>query len=111
MTTRSDWTCSVSEILYADQTVDVITIIDKDLGNRSVTNDVENVLEAIAKELPKPLSEYAITYFDSSDRRDEIIVGQDNKFLSFAALPRGRTSRFLKAEAARRWKTRRRNRQ
>ena len=107
MNTRSDWTYGISEVVYADETVEVITIIDKDLGNRSVTNDVENILEAIAKELPRPLHKYAITYFDSTDKQDEIIVDKDNKFLSFAALPRGRTSRFVKTEAARRLTTRR----
>jgi hypothetical protein len=106
--TCSDWTWAITTLTYADETVDVITIFDRDLGNMSVTNDVENVLEAIAKELSKPLSEYPITYFDSTDSEDEIIIGQNNKFLSFAALTRGRTSRFVKTEAAGRWRLRQR---
>lgn len=110
VTTRSDWNWTITPLTYANEatafgtfSIEVITIFDKDLGNMSVTNDVENVLEAIAKEVPKPLSEYPITYFDSTDSEDEIIVGRNNKFLSFSALPRGRTSRFVKAEAVRRW--------
>lgn len=53
---RSDYTYTVEE--------NVIAIIDLDLGNQSVTNDIENVLDEISAQL-RGLAGYAIIYRDS----------------------------------------------
>lgn len=49
----------------------VIAIVDLDLGNRSVTNDIENVLEEIRTELGN-LAGYAVIYRDSMGRWDGV---------------------------------------
>ncbi len=49
----------------------VIAIIDFDLGNKSVTNDIENVLEDIRVELGN-LAGYSVIYRDSMGRWDGV---------------------------------------
>lgn len=58
----------------------IIAIIDLDLGNRSVTNDIEYVLADIMEEIGD-LVGYAIIYRDSMSRWDGIrLVGQTVRF-------------------------------
>jgi hypothetical protein len=49
----------------------VIAIVDLDLGSKSVTNDIENVIEDIRAELGD-LAGYAIIYRDSTGRWDGV---------------------------------------
>lgn len=49
----------------------VIAITDLDLGNKSVTNDIENVLEDIRAELGD-LAGYSVIYRDSMGRWDGV---------------------------------------
>jgi hypothetical protein len=49
----------------------VIAIIDLDLGNKSVTNDIDNVLEDIRAEVGD-LAGYSVIYQDSMGRWDGI---------------------------------------
>jgi hypothetical protein len=44
---------------------DVIAIVDLDLGNRSVTNDIENVLRKIEYYHQGPITAFKIMYRDS----------------------------------------------
>lgn len=54
----------------------VIAIVDLDQGSKSVTNDMENVLEDIRAELGD-LSGYAVIYRDSMGRWDGVrLVGR-----------------------------------
>jgi len=74
----------------ADYTYDIrpdgsIHITDLDLGNKSVTNDVEGVLSDLAETID--LAGREITYLDSSGQVDRIL--HDNgKFTGFAPLRR-----------------------
>lgn len=49
----------------------VIAIVDLDLGNRSVTNDIELVLDEIRAEVGD-LAGYAVVYRDSTGRWDGV---------------------------------------
>lgn len=49
----------------------VIAIVDLDLGNRSVTNDIENVLDDIRSEIGD-LAGYSVIYRDSMGRWDGV---------------------------------------
>lgn len=49
----------------------VIAIVDLDLGSKSVTNDIENVLEDIRAELGD-LAGFAVIYRDSMGRWDGV---------------------------------------
>lgn len=51
----------------------VIAIVDLDQGGRSVTNDIENVLDDIQAELGS-LSGYAVIYRDSSGQWDGVRI-------------------------------------
>lgn len=53
---RADYTYTVEE--------NIIAIVDLDMGSRSVTNDIENVLDEISAQLGG-LAGYAIIYRDS----------------------------------------------
>lgn len=58
----------------------VITIIDLDQGSKSVTNDIENVLDDIRAELGD-LAGYAVIYRDSMGRWDGVrLVGSSVEF-------------------------------
>ena len=75
----------------------VLVIIDRNLGNRSVTNDIENVLADIDRDLRQladttrlnsmrgvlKLHEYDIIYADSEGRFDGVRVDKDNRFYGF----------------------------
>lgn len=59
-------------------------IVDLNLGNRSVTNDVEWVLEMITVKYGIVLEELEkITYTDSMGRVDQIIVNEHGEFKDF----------------------------
>ncbi|MBO0931910.1 hypothetical protein [Fibrella aquatilis] len=63
------------QTLHADYTYtvegNIIVITDLDLGNKSVTNDIENVLAEIRTELGE-LAGYAVIYRDSLGRWDGV---------------------------------------
>ncbi len=71
---------TTKDIFRADYTYtiegSVIAIIDLDLGNRSVTNDIDNVIGDIRTELGD-LSGYAVIYRDSMGRWDGIRLVRD----------------------------------
>ena len=101
MSARADYAWKLVGLLQDGRAVTLIEIVDKDLGNMSVTNDIENVLLEIADGLPEdnPLSENAVIYRDSEGYWDEIVLDQVGNFKSFAALPRGRRQSELQSEA------------
>jgi len=99
---RADYDWNLVQILTDDRTTNVIEITDRDLGNMSVTNDVENVLIEISDDPlfdNNPLSESAVIYCDSEGLWDEIVLDNAGNFKTFAALPRGRCRTELQAEA------------
>ena len=58
----------------------VIAIIDLDQGNKSVTNDIENVLDDIRGEIGD-LAGYAVIYRDSMGRWDGVrLIGSSIEF-------------------------------
>lgn len=60
----------------------IIAIIDLDLGNRSVTNDVDYILEEIRAELGD-LAGYSVIYRDSMGRWDGVrLIGRTVEFYS-----------------------------
>ena len=71
---RADYTYSVEG--------SVIAIVDLDHGSKSVTNDMENVLEDIRAKLGD-LAGYAVIYRDSMGRWDGVrLVGRTVEFYS-----------------------------
>lgn len=68
---RADFTLQISIPLK------YIRIIDKDLGNMSVTNDLERVLLDVATRVIESLDNYSITYRDSTGTWDRIVVTPD----------------------------------
>lgn len=74
----------------------VIAIIDLDLGNRSVTNDIEYVLADIRAELGD-LAGYSVIYRDSMGRWDGIrLVGNTVHFYGLGETEKERAmSRLL----------------
>lgn len=71
---RADYTYTIE--------TNVISIIDLDLGSKSVTNDIENVLDDIRTELGD-LAGYSVIYRDSMGRRDGVrLVGKSVEFYS-----------------------------
>lgn len=107
--TRSDWVWKLKLLKYADEEVEVILIMDMDLGGMSVTNDIESVIQALRADLPRPPAEFPIIYRDSMQNWDEVILDHVSRFKTFAALPRNKTLDFVAREAASRWATRRRD--
>lgn len=60
----------------------VISIVDLDLGSKSVTNDIDTVLDDIRAERGD-LSGYAVIYRDSTGRWDGVrLVGSSVEFYS-----------------------------
>ncbi|SFF34009.1 hypothetical protein [Spirosoma endophyticum] len=60
----------------------VIAIVDLDQGSKSVTNDMDNVLDDIRAELGD-LSGYSVIYRDSTSRWDGVrLVGRSVEFYS-----------------------------
>jgi len=71
---RADYTYTVDD--------NVIAIVDLDLGSKSVTNDMENVLADIRAEIGD-LAGYAVIYQDSLGRWDGVrLVGRSIGFYS-----------------------------
>ncbi len=63
--------------LQVDEPGKTIRIIDEDLGNMSVTNDLERVLLEVSHHVDLCLADYSITYRDSTGTWDRIVVTQD----------------------------------
>jgi hypothetical protein len=64
----------------------VLVIYDLNLGNKSVTNDIENVLQRIWDEID-PLERIdAVIYRDSEGVFDQVILGEGRTFKRFAPL-------------------------
>lgn len=101
MSARADYDWDLDKVLEDHRATTIISITDLDLGNMSVTNDVENVLIEISEQLPddNPLSENAVIYRDSCGFWDEIVLDQVGNFQRFAALPRDKDLNDLKIEA------------
>jgi len=76
VTTEADFTYSISG--------NVISIVDLNLGNRSVTNDIENVLRKIEHYRQGSISGFKIMYRDSEATWDG--VHWDGHRASFFAL-------------------------
>ena len=62
--------------------LEAIFIEDLNLGNMSVTNDIENVLKEIKKQVPD-LGKYIIQYYDSEKIVSEIEVDNNGEFIRF----------------------------
>ena len=60
--------------LQVDEPAKEIRIIDADLGNMSVTNDLDRVLCDVAGLIDESLDNYSITYRDSTGTWDRIVV-------------------------------------
>jgi hypothetical protein len=91
---RADYNHSITE----EQGEKVITIIDLNLGNTSVTNDIENVVEEIAQAHDIEPNDYMIIYRDSDLRWD----GWDAKTESY--VPLNATTKFNAIENYQAWK-------
>lgn len=63
----------------------IISIIDENLGNTSVTNDIENVLKTICDDIGS-LQNKIIIYRDSEGTWDGVTVDKNNKFDKFIPL-------------------------
>lgn len=68
---RADFQMTVDELIQE------IRIIDEDLGNMSVTNDLERVLCDVAFNVDRTLDNYSILYRDSTGTWDRIVVTRD----------------------------------
>lgn len=105
LSSMSDWKAGVFAVQEDNRTVQVLEIIDLDLGKMSVTNDIENVVMSIDLELDKAfggnvsVGDYAVIYRDSTGAWDEVVLDDVGNFKKFAALPRGRCQTELRAEA------------
>lgn len=66
--------------LEVDEPEKKIRIIDEDLGNMSVTNDLERVLCEVAFHIDGSLDDYSIVYRDSTGTWDRIICTQHPTF-------------------------------
>lgn len=71
---RADYT------LQVDEPAKMIRIVDQDLGKMSVTNDLERVLCDVAGQIESELSDYSITYRDSTGTWDRIVVTPHETF-------------------------------
>ena len=60
----------------------ILFIEDLNFGNKSVTNDIENILEDISEELDTSMDNYRIMYKDSQGVIDGIYT-KDGKFYDF----------------------------
>ena len=65
---RADYT------LQVDEPAKIIRIVDQDLGEMSVTNDLEAVLCDVARQIDESLDNYSITYRDSTGTWDRVVV-------------------------------------
>lgn len=65
---------------------DIINIVDLNLGNRSVTNDAENVLNEINES--EEITDMRVVYIDSEDELSEMIpVWENGKCVSVTFKP------------------------
>ena len=96
---RSDYTFAVVEILGDSRANQIVQIVDQDLGNVSVTNDIENILNEIQARLPGHPTAYVWIYRDSMETWDEVVVDDVGNFVKFKALPRGRCFTEIQAAA------------
>lgn len=69
-----------------DEERKTISIIDNDMGGRSVTNDIENVLGTISRSSGKSLAGYKAMYRDSMGIWDGITIGADGRFTGFFSI-------------------------
>lgn len=74
VTDRVVWPVRADYSLQVDEPAKEIRIIDADLGNMSVTNDLDRVLCDVAGLIDQPLDNYSITYRDSTGTWDRIVV-------------------------------------
>jgi len=79
--TRSDWAFEIRDS-------GVVHIVDLDLGNRSVTNDAEQVIEELHKEIG--LTNRRVQYVDSMGVVDQLLH-IDGVFSTFASGPAERS--------------------
>lgn len=76
------WRTPRADYTWAEQPADrSVHIIDLNLGNMSVTNDAENVLAAIHKEID--LTGRTVTYTDSEGQVDQLLH-EAGEFIGFA---------------------------
>jgi hypothetical protein len=66
----------------------VLFIEDRDLGRMSVTNNIENVLEEISKELGTSIQNYQVIYRDSDGNIDGVITQGGVSLISSTILVR-----------------------
>ena len=76
VTDRVHWRPRADYTLQVDENAKLIRIVDQDLGNMSVTNDLDRVLVDIAPQIDETLDNYSITYRDSTGTWDRIVVAQ-----------------------------------
>jgi hypothetical protein len=74
ITGRVEWPVRADYSLQVDEPAKEIRIIDADLGNMSVTNDLDRVLVDVAGLINESLDDYSITYRDSTGTWDRIVV-------------------------------------
>jgi hypothetical protein len=81
--TRANYTYGI-----ADGTDEkILWIVDSNLGNMSVTNDMENVLDEIEKKTQLPLNDYKIIYRDSMNNWDGVDYKNGNVNFIFLNAP------------------------
>lgn len=64
----------------------VLVIYDLNMGNKSVTNDIENVLAEIFDQIDELQPIDAVIYRDSEGIFDQVILGEGRTFKRFAPL-------------------------
>lgn len=65
----------------------IVDEFDPNKPTRTVTNDIERVLEAIFEALKElPIKPDKLVYIDTDSRIDEIVVDDKNRFLKFQSL-------------------------
>ena len=70
MSTKSDYVWRVAPRPETESAL--VMIVDCDFGNRSVTNDIENVVATIARVLPPRANGYEWLYRDSQGDWDRV---------------------------------------
>lgn len=74
-----------SDFDYAQADGGFMVIIDLDLGNRSVTNDLNNVVDTLV-EKGYNLYEMKVIYRDSTGLYDAVLINADNTLYGIASL-------------------------
>ena len=80
VTDRVIWPVRADYSLQVDEPAKEIRIIDADLGNMSVTNDLDRVLCDVAGLIDESLDKYSIVYRDSLGTWDRIVVTPHETF-------------------------------